>query len=103
MDEEMKQNLKATKTWMRGLYIVLFSIFYAVAKVIIFAVVIFQFLLTLFTGKTNDRLLKLGQGLSTYMYQILLYITFNSDHQPYPFGAWPKGPPAAKKQVAGDT
>lgn len=100
MDDDIKQNLKATKTWMKGLYIILFSIFYGIAEVVLFAVVIFQFILTLFTAKTNERLLKLGQGLSTYIYQILLYITFISDHQPYPFGAWPKGPPGVKKSVA---
>lgn len=85
---------------MRGLYILLFTFFYGIAEVVLFAVVVFQFLLTLFTGKTNERLLKLGQSLGTYIYQIVLYITFNSEHQPYPFGAWPKGPSGAKKSTA---
>ena len=100
MEVDVKQNLKARKTWLRGLYILMFSIFYSIAEVVLFAVVLFQFLLTLFTAQTNQRLLKLGQSLSTYIYQILMYITFNSDHQPYPFGAWPKGPPSAKKDTA---
>ena len=98
MDEDLKQNLKARKTWLRGLYIIMFAVFYGIAEVVLFAVVIFQFLLTLFTASTNQRLLRLGQSLSTYIYQILLYITFNSEHQPYPFGAWPKGPPGSKKE-----
>jgi hypothetical protein len=80
MDEDLKQNLKAHKTWMRGLYIVIFTIFYGIAEIVLFAVVLFQFLLNLFTGKANQRLLKLGQSLSSYIYQICLYITFNSDH-----------------------
>jgi hypothetical protein len=99
MDEDLKQNLKARRTWMRGLYIVIFSVFYAIAEIVLFAVVLFQFLLTLFTATRNQRLLKLGQSLSTYIYQICLYITFNSDHQPYPFGAWPKGPPVPHKEL----
>ncbi len=98
MDEELKQNIKERKTWLRGLYMLLFLVFYSVAKVIIFAVIAFQFLLTLFTGKTNERLVKLGQSLSTYLYQILTFLTFNSNEHPYPFGAWPKGAPAVKKQ-----
>ena len=69
---------------------------------VLFAVVLFQFLLTLFTGQTNQRLLKLGQSLGTYIYQIIAYMSFNSDHQPYPFGAWPKGPPAVKKEAIED-
>jgi hypothetical protein len=47
----------------------------------------------LFTGDTNERLLTLGQNLSTYVYQITLFLTFNSDEHPYPFGDWPDGPP----------
>lgn len=98
MDKELKQNIKEGKTWLRGLYMLLFLVFYSVAKVIIFAVIAFQFILTLLTGKTNDRLVKLGQSLSTYLYQILIFLTFNSNEHPYPFGAWPNGVPPAKKQ-----
>jgi hypothetical protein len=69
----------------------MFLVFYSVAKVIIFAIVIFQFLLTVVTGKTNKKLVVLGLSLSTYSYQILTFLTFNSDYHPYPFGAWPSG------------
>lgn len=100
MAQDIKQNLKARDTWLRGLYIIIFAVFYSIAEIVLFAVVLFQFLLSLFTAQTNQRLLKLGQSLSTYIYQIVMYITFNSDQQPYPFGAWPKGPPAAKKAEA---
>lgn len=99
MDDELKQNIKEPKTWLRGLYMLLFLVFYSVAKVIIFAVIAFQFILTLLTGKTNDRLVKLGQSLCTYLYQILTFLTFNSNEHPYPFGAWPKGAPSVKKQA----
>ena len=98
MDDELKQNIKERKTWLRGLYMLMFLVFYSVAKVIIFAVIAFQFILTLLTGKTNERLVKLGQSLSTYLYQILIFLTFNSNEHPYPFGAWPKGTPSVKKQ-----
>ena len=96
MESGIKQNVRERKTWLRGLYMLLFLVFYSVAKVIIFAVIAFQFLLALFTGKTNERLIKLGQSLSTYVYQVLMFLTFNSNQHPYPFGAWPKGAPSAK-------
>ena len=95
MNNDVKDNLKSQSTWIRGLYILIYAIFYTVAKIVIFAIIVFQFLLKLFTGETNERLCKLGQGLSTYIYQILQYMNFNSDYQPYPFGAWPKGEPKA--------
>ena len=97
MSNDVKENLKSQSTWMRVLYVLIFAIFYTIAEVVLFAVIVFQFLLKLFTAETNERLCKLGQGLSTFIYQILQYMTFNSDYQPYPFGAWPKGEPKAVK------
>jgi len=101
MSEGIKENLKQQSTWIRGLYMVLFAVFYAVAEVVLFATVIFQFLLKLFTGETNARLQKLGHSLAIYIYQIIQYLTFNSDYQVYPFGAWPKNDPPELKQPEG--
>ena len=92
---EIREHIKRTSTWLRGFYIVLFAIFFGIAEFVIAAIVVFQFLHTLLTGKPNPRLLTLGQSISTYAYQILTYVSYNSDHRPYPFGAWPKGAPAA--------
>lgn len=97
MSDDLKHHLKERKTWLRGFYMLLFVIIYSIAEILIAAVVIFQFLITLFTGRTNSRLLKLGQSLSTFVYQILLFLTFNSEYHPYPFGAWPKGEPVPTK------
>ena len=97
MSDDVKDNLKNQSTWMRGLYMLLYLIFSRIAEIVLAVVVLFQFLLKLFTGETNDRLLKLGQGLSTYLYQMFQYLTFNSEYKPYPFGAWPKGEPRAAR------
>ncbi len=93
MSTDVKENIKSQSTWKRGLYMLLYAIFYTIAEIVLAAVVIFQFLLKLFTGETNERLRKLGQSISTYAYQILVFLTFNSEYQPYPFGAWPTGEP----------
>lgn len=93
MSDDLKHNLKSQSTWKRGLYMLIFTIFSRIAEVVLFAVVIFQFILKLLTGKTNERLRKLGQGVSTYIYQVFQFLNFNSDYHPYPFGAWPKGEP----------
>lgn len=98
MSNEIKENIKQQSTWVRGLYMLLFAIFYSVGEFVLFAVVIVQFFLKLFTGQTNPRLSKLGQSLATYIYQIIQYLTFNSDYQSYPFGAWPKGEPSELKK-----
>lgn len=91
MNEEIKENIKQPTTWVRGLYMLMFTILYGLAEVVLFFVVVFQFLLVLFTGESNPRLKKLGQSIATYIYQIIQYLSFNSDYQSYPFGAWPQG------------
>jgi hypothetical protein len=100
MDEELKQRLQEKSTWVRAVYMILFAIIFGLLEVVIATIVIFQFALKLLTGKTNERMVKLGQSLSTYLYQITLYLTFNSNDQPYPFGTWPKGAPTAPKAAA---
>ena len=102
MSNDVKQNLKSQSTWMRGLYMLIYMVFYTIADIVLFAIIVFQFLMKLFTGNTNDRLLKLGQGLSTYIYQVLQYLSFNSEYQPYPFGAWPKGEPRSTRELDRD-
>ena len=105
MSDDIKNNLKKQSTWMRGLYIILFVILLRLADIILIAVVFFQFIHKLITGDTNERLLKLGQHIATYIYQIAQFLSFNSDQHPYPFGAWPKGEPktTAKKVIASET
>ena len=89
MEQDLKENLKQKKTWLRGLYMLLFAVFYSVAEIVILVVVLFQFMLALFTAQTNARLVLFGKSLSTYVYQVMLFLTFNSEDKPYPFGEWP--------------
>ena len=97
---DIKQNLTEQSIWKRGLFMVFYAICYSVAEIVMFAVVIFQFLVKLITGETNDRLQKLGQSLATYIYQIVQYLNFNSERAPYPYNPWPKQQPQEMKKSA---
>jgi len=79
----------STNIWQRGLYMFLFAILLGVAKFVAFAVIVLQFLTILFTDTPNQRLLKFGNSLSRYTYQVMLFLTFNSEEHPYPFSDWP--------------
>ena len=95
---EFKKNLSSRPTWTRGFFILLFAAIYGVAEVVITAVVAFQFCYSLITGSSNRQLRELGQSLSTFIYQIMLFLTYNSDDKPYPFGPWPDQPPGGGVQ-----
>ncbi len=90
--------------WQRLLYMILFFIIYGVTEFVIYAVVIFQFFAVLITGRSNERLLVFGQSLSTYVYQIMRFLTFNSEQCPFPIAAWPNGTPAdnAEREIYDD-
>ncbi|HSH43975.1 MAG TPA: DUF4389 domain-containing protein [Arenicellales bacterium] len=75
--------------WMRALFMLLFAIIYSIAEIVVVLVAVFQFFCVLITGAGNARVLSLGQGLSTYVYQILVFETFNSERLPFPFDVWP--------------
>ncbi len=89
MDEALKRNVAERGTWLRGLYMVLFALIYQVAEIVMLAVVVFQFLTKLITGKTNVQLLAFGRSLSVFVYQIWRFLTFNSEEMPFPFAQWP--------------
>jgi hypothetical protein len=89
MDHEVKENIKNRTTWTRLLYMLLLVILYSVAELVISAVVFFQIVVNLFTGESNERLLLFGNQLSRYVYEILLYLTYNSENLPFPFSEWP--------------
>jgi hypothetical protein len=81
---------------MRGLnmllFIVIYALLYSLAEIVLLAVVIAQFVIKLITGSVNQRLLDLGYGTSTYVYQIFLFLTFVSEERPFPFSPWPERP-----------
>ena len=88
----LEENLKRRSTWLRLLFMIVFVAIYALTRIIFGAVIVFQFLWVLFTAETNKQLTELGQSLATYTYQIMRYLSFNSDDKPFPFSAdWPTG------------
>jgi Flp pilus assembly protein TadB len=94
-DPQFKQHVKARSTWLRLFFMVVVVLLYGVSRVVVGAVVVLQFFWLLFTGTTNAQLQQLGQALATYTYQIILYLTFNTEQRPFPFDSdWPAGPPS---------
>jgi len=88
-DKDEQQHYKNRNVWLRGLFMLIFIFFMGVAKFVILVVAGFQFLAILFTAEENNNLLKFGKSLSVYDYQIMLYLTYNSEFKPFPMGDWP--------------
>ncbi|MDA9296344.1 DUF4389 domain-containing protein [Porticoccaceae bacterium] len=86
---DKKISLLNVNTWIRGAYMLLFGLLLVAARLIISIVVVVQFLFVLFAGSDNDNLRNLGQGLGKWVYQTLMFLTFNSQEKPFPFDEWP--------------
>jgi hypothetical protein len=95
MDDKTKATLTNLATWKRGLFMVVFAIISGVAKLIVTLVAVFQFVTVLFKGQVNESVIPFGQNLSTYIYQITLFLTFNTDDMPFPFMDFPDGTPGS--------
>lgn len=90
----LKENMKRGSTWLRLFFMFVVVILYSVSRVVVSLVVLLQFFWVLLSGETNESLEKFGQSLATYTYQIISYLTFNTEERPFPFDLdWPVGPP----------
>lgn len=86
----IEENLKSRSTWLRLVFMFVFYILGSVATLVASVVVVLGFLWVLFTGDTNEQLKRTGQGIATYIAEIIEYLTYNSDKRPFPFdAAWP--------------
>ena len=89
-DRQMEENLKSRTTWLRLVFMAIFCAVTSLAILVGSFVVALGFLWVLFKGEVNPQLKATGQGLAKYIYQIIRYLTFNSEKKPFPFGeSWP--------------
>lgn len=92
-----RKNLKDERTWRRLVYIVLFLIAFNVVEMILWALLIVQFLSKLFSGRPIARAAEFGGQLASYAHQVVCFLTFSADHTPWPFAPWPQ---AASNPIA---
>jgi len=95
--DELKKNIKDSSVWKRLLFMILFSILYSAAEVVLAVVVIYQFLSLLITGNKNEKVLSFGAQISTYAYQVFSFLTFNTENKPFPMSNWPSDKPLTEK------
>lgn len=88
------------ETWIRFAYMVLFSFLLVAARIVVAVVAVAQLLLVLITGVDNENLRNLGQGIGKWIYQAIMFLTFNSEQKPFPFDEWPEINPTEGYSVA---
>ena len=89
-DRDWVENLKAGETWARGAFVFLFLLVLWLVRVLVVLLAALQFGATLITGRPVALALPFGRSLSSYIHQIALFVTYNSDQRPWPWSAWPE-------------
>jgi hypothetical protein len=83
-------NLKSRSTWLRALFMAIYCVVVSLVGMVGSVIVFLGFCWVLFTGRANEDLKSVGQSLAAYIHEIVLYLTFNTQARPFPFGnKWP--------------
>ena len=82
----IEENIKSRSTWLRLLFMVVFYVLASIASAVGSVVVVLGFFWVLFTGERNRQLQLAGQVIAGYIYEIIRYLTFNTEDKPFPFG-----------------
>ncbi len=90
MADNTRANLTKTSTWTRLIYIILFTITFRLAGLVIGMITLIQFFTVLLGGDApNARLKSFGRKLAAYVSQVIAFLTYASDNKPFPIGEWP--------------
>ncbi len=98
MSEDI-QTVDKNEKWFRGLYMLLFLFIMGFAKGLIFFISAIQFIILVATGEANEQLKLFGQGLATYLYDTVQFLTFNTEQKPFPFAEWLNKPPSSSQST----
>jgi hypothetical protein len=82
----VEENIRSRATWLRLLFMIAFYVIGTVTTAVLLVVVVLGFLWVLFTGEKNSQLQQAGQVIAGYLYDIVRYLTFNTEDKPFPFG-----------------
>jgi len=82
----LEEHVKSRETWLRLLFMVAFYVLGTLASVVLSVVIVLGFLWVLFTGERNRQLQQAGRVIAAYLYEVIRFLTYNTDERPFPFG-----------------
>lgn len=79
------------ETWLRGLYMLIFVVFFAIAETLLHLIALVQFLWMLFAGSPNDAVRRFGVSMALWMADVARFQACHTDEKPFPWKDWPSG------------
>jgi Domain of unknown function (DUF4389) len=79
----------ASDVWMRGLFMLLLMIGFAIGQWLLNLLAIVQFLWLLFVREPSLALASFGNSLSIWLAEVGRFLTCASEEKPFPWRPWP--------------
>ncbi len=83
--EDLNEGIRNRDTWFRGLKIIVLLLFLSIARFALLVTVAYQFFFCLVRNRPSDIMLPVGRWLARYVEKAILFMTWNTDHAPFPF------------------
>jgi hypothetical protein len=83
--------------WMRGLFMLLFMIGFAIGQWLLNILAVVQFFWLLFAREPNHLLVRFGTTLTIWLAEIARFLCCATDDKPFPWRSWPdaSAPPSS--------
>lgn len=88
MNAPTLNNQITTNAFKRLLFMALLFALFGLVRLLLWAVVVIQLLTHIFTGKVTRFGLRWGGALSSWIYQAMLFMSYNTEQMPFPFKAF---------------
>jgi len=89
MSNDQKSRIGDPELWIRLLYMIVFALLSGLARLLICAIALLQFLAVLISGADNRALRDFSASLTDWVWLCFRFITFDSEEKPFPFADWP--------------
>lgn len=78
----------ATNAFRRLLFMALFFALFGFARLSLWTVVMIQLIAHIFTGRVTQWGVRWGQEISSWMYKVMLFMSYNTERMPFPFASF---------------
>ena len=85
MEGQTTTRRNLTDELIRGVFMLLFFVAARLVSVLVVFIALFQFLCALIVRKPNNNARRFGKGLSCYLAEIILFLSYNTERKPWPF------------------
>lgn len=85
----MESKMQSDNILMRLVYMVIFMFLHTLLRPAVIVVAALQYIHFLVKKSKHPILIGFGHSLAQYTYEIVSFVTFNTEDLPFPFSRWP--------------